>query len=98
MTASTFPALVQRFFTEHLTSQMEASPNTVAAYRDTFRLLLRYCHDSVGLHPTRLRIEDIDATLIGNFLLHIETVRDNSARSRNAGLDRDSLVLPLCRL
>jgi integrase/recombinase XerD len=41
MTAATFPALLQRFFTERLCTQMNASPNTIAGYRDTFRLLLR---------------------------------------------------------
>jgi integrase/recombinase XerD len=40
MTTSTLPALIQQFFTDRLCTQMAASPNTIAAYRDTFRLLL----------------------------------------------------------
>ena len=42
MSTATFPTLLQRFFTERLCTQMEASPNTIAGYRDTFRLLLRF--------------------------------------------------------
>jgi len=45
MTASTFPALLQRFFTDRLCTQMEASAHTIAGYRDTFRLLLRFASE-----------------------------------------------------
>lgn len=86
MTASTFPALLQRFFTERLGTQMNASPNTIAGYRDTFRLLLRYAESRLGRPPTRLAVEDIDADLVTDFLVHIETERQNGARSRNTRL------------
>jgi integrase/recombinase XerD len=86
MTASTFPALLQRFFADHLSTQMEASANTIAGYRDTFRLLLRFASEQRGKTPTRLRIEDLDADLIADFLVHVETARRNSARSRNTRL------------
>ena len=86
MTASTFPALLQRFFTERLGTQMNASPNTIAGYRDTFRLLLRYAERRLGRPPTRLAVEDIDADLVTDFLVHIETERQNGARSRNTRL------------
>jgi site-specific recombinase XerD len=86
MSASTFPALLQRFFTERLCTQMNASPNTIAGYRDTFRLLLRFAQDKCGRPPTRLKVEDIDADLIAAFLTHIEADRGNSARSRNTRL------------
>jgi integrase len=65
---------------------MEASANTVAGYRDTFRLLLRFASEQRRKAPTRLRIEDLDAELIGNFLVHVETARQNGARSRNTRL------------
>ncbi len=84
--ASTFPALLQRFFTDRLCTQMEASANTVAGYRDTFRLFLRFAGEQRGKEPTRLRIEDLDADLVADFLLHVETTRRNSARSRNTRL------------
>lgn len=86
MTASTFPALLQCFFTDRLCIQMEASANTIAGYRDTFRLLLRFASEQRGKAPTRLGIEDLDAELIADFLVHVETARRNGARSRNTRL------------
>ena len=58
MTTTTLPALIQQFFTDRLCTQMEASPNTIAGYRDTFRLLLRFASEQTGRAPTKLRIED----------------------------------------
>lgn len=80
------PALIQRFFTERLCAQMEASPHTIAGYRDTFRLLLRYASERTGRVPTRLKVEDLDCDLVGEFLTHVETERGNTARSRNTRL------------
>ena len=80
------PVYVQRFFTERLATQLHASPNTVASYRDTFRLLLRYAADRLKREPTQLQIADIDAELIGSFLTFVETRRGNVARSRNTRL------------
>ncbi len=86
MTDMTLAVLLQQFFTERLCTQMQASPHTIAGYRDTFRLLLRFASTELGRPPTRLAIEDLDADLIGKFLTHIETTRSNSARSRNTRL------------
>jgi integrase/recombinase XerD len=86
MTASTFPALLQRFFTDRLCTQMEASANTIAGYRDTFRLLLRFASERRGKAPTKLAIEDLDADLVADFLVHVEAARRNGARSRNTRL------------
>lgn len=86
MTATSFPALLQRFFTERLCTQMEASRHTVAGYRDTFRLLIRFASAQCGKLPTKLEIEDLGADLIADFLVHVETARGNAARSRNTRL------------
>jgi integrase/recombinase XerD len=86
MTGIAFPALLQRFFIERLCTQMEASRHTVAGYRDTFRLLIRFASARSGKPPTRLGIADLDAEVIGDFLVHIETSRGNGARSRNTRL------------
>ena len=86
MHAATFSTLLQRFFTDRLCTQMEASANTIAGYRDTFRLLLRYAGDRLCVPPTKMRIEDLDADLIADFLVHVETIRRNGARSRNTRL------------
>ncbi len=86
MSGSTLPALLQRFFTDRLCTQMEASGHTIAGYRDTFRLLLRFASEQRRRVPTKLGIEDLDVDLIGNFLLDVETTRRNGARSRNTRL------------
>ena len=86
MTAAALPALIQRFFTDRLCVQLEASPHTVAGYRDTFRLLLRYASTRHGKPPVKLTVGDIDADLVADFLVHTETARGNGARSRNTRL------------
>lgn len=77
---------LQAFFTERLIAQRHASGHTVAAYRDTFRLLLAFAEDRTGTAPSKLRVADLDAELIGAFLDHLETDRSNSVRTRNARL------------
>lgn len=83
---TTLPSLIQRFFTDRLCTQLGASPNTIAAYRDTFRLLLRFATQQTGKPPTKLTLEELDVTLVADFLTHMEDKRGNSARSRNARL------------
>ena len=58
---------LQAYFTERLITQRDASPQTIAAYRDTFRLLLRFAQKQTGKQPFQLDIEDLDAPLIGAF-------------------------------
>jgi integrase/recombinase XerD len=77
---------LEAFFTERLTRQKNASPNTIASYRDCLRLLLRFVQDTTGTPPSKLRIEDLDAPIIGAFLDHLERDRGLSAASRNTRL------------
>ncbi len=77
---------LQAFFTQRLTGQRQASANTVAAYRDAWRLLLRYAQDRTGRQPCQLDLADLDAPFIAGFLDHLEQDRGNSARTRNARL------------
>ena len=79
------PAL-QAYFTERLITQRSSSPETIAAYRDAFRLLLRFAQEQTGKQPFELDIDDLDAPLIGSFLKHLEHDRGNSPRTRNARL------------
>jgi integrase/recombinase XerD len=74
---------LQAFFTERLISQRNSSPQTVASYRDTFRLLLAFAAKQTGKQPCELDIDELDAPLIGSFLNHLEHERGNSARTRN---------------
>ena len=84
--APSFPPLLQRFFTERLMQQRRASPHTIASYRDTFRLLLRFAQTRLGTPPTQLAFEQIDAPLIAAFLDELESGRKIAARSRNLRL------------
>jgi integrase/recombinase XerD len=79
------PAL-QAWFTERLITQRNSSPETIAAYRDAFRLLLRFAQEQTGKQPFELGIDDLDAPLIGAFLTHLEADRGNGPRTRNARL------------
>jgi site-specific recombinase XerD len=78
--------LLERFFTDRLLHQRQVSPHTVASYRDTFRLLLKFAHERLSTPPARLSFEAVDAPLIGAFLDHLEKTRGVSARSRNLRL------------
>lgn len=78
--------LLERFFTDRLLRQRQASPHTIASYRDTFRLLLKFTHARLHTPPARLRFEAVDAPLISAFLDHLEQTRRVSVRSRNLRL------------
>jgi site-specific recombinase XerD len=75
--------ILEAFFTDRLMTQRAATPHTIASYRDTFKLLLGYLHTQTGKLPSQLDLTDLDATTIGGFLTHLETVRGNSAATRN---------------
>jgi integrase len=76
-------ASLQAYFTDRLIVQRSASPNTIAAYRDTFRLLLRFATGRAGTPPNELDIAQFDAPLIAAFLDHLEHQRRNTVATRN---------------
>jgi site-specific recombinase XerD len=77
---------LEAFFTSRLINEKGVSPHTIAAYRDTFRLLLSFAHEHNGKQPAALELEDLDAPVIAAFLDHLEHQRGNSPRTRNARL------------
>lgn len=83
---TTLAPTLQAFFTDRLIRQRHASPHTIAAYRDTLRLLLNYAASRTGAPPSRLSIDQLDAPMVGAFLDHLEHERSNSVRTRNARL------------
>jgi integrase len=83
---SSLAPTLQAFFTDRLLCQRRVSPNTIASYRDTFRLLLSFAQQQTGKPPARLELSDLDATLIGAFLEQLESERGNSTRTRNIRL------------
>ena len=77
---------LQAFFTDRLIGQRQASPHTIAAYRDTLRLMLVFASALRRTEPSKLQIDDLDAPLVGGFLDHLENQRQNGVRTRNARL------------
>ena len=86
MTGADFPLLLAAFFTQRLMQQRQASPHTIASYRDSFRLLVRYVQRELGKPPTDLALDDLDTDFLGAFLTHLETERGNDPRTRNTRL------------
>jgi site-specific recombinase XerD len=87
MTAATsLSPLLQRFFTQRLMQERRVSPHTIASYRDTFRLFLKFTQQRLHKSPSALVVEEIDAPLIVAFLDHLEKQRGLSVRSRNLRL------------
>ena len=92
MTTMALPALVQKFFTDRLYTQMEASTHTIASYRDTFRLLLKFSGEKTGKTPTALSVDDLDVEMIGVFLDDIENIRKKTVPGAGIhGLQRSDL-------
>jgi site-specific recombinase XerD len=83
---TTLAPTLQAFFTDRLVRQRQASPHTIAAYRDTWRLLLSFANQRARKPASKLAVADLDAPLIGDFLHHLEQDRGNSPRTRNARL------------
>lgn len=77
---------LQAFFTDRLIAQKQASAHTIAAYRDTIRMLLTFAATQTSKAPSDLDVEDLAAPLIGAFLEHLEHERGNTIRTRNARL------------
>ena len=81
-----FAALLQRFFCERLINQQNVSSRTVAAYRDTFRLFLKFIQERTHLWPSELTFQMVDTESVLAFLRYLEEKRGNCVRTRNARL------------
>ena len=78
--------ILQSFFTDRLVIQRQASPATIAAYRDTFRLLLGWLAATTGTQPSTVDLGQLDVTVISAFLTYLQDERGNSTTTRNARL------------
>ena len=85
-TQASFAPLLERFFTQRLMQQRQASPHTISSYRDTFRQFLKFIQQRLQKPPSRLNFEEIDAPLIVAFLDELEKRQRLSVRSRNLRL------------
>ena len=86
MNSAGLASLLQRFFTQRLLEQQGVSSDTVASYRDTFRLLLRFATQHLGRTPCKLLLDELDGIFIEKFLRYLELDRNNSVRTRNTRL------------
>ncbi len=97
MSTQLAPAM-EAFFTDRLLSQKRVSPNTIASYRDTFRLLLTFIQERTGTRPASLELTQLDASMIGAFLEYLEAERGNSPRTRNVRLGAIHSFFHYCAL
>jgi site-specific recombinase XerD len=81
-----FGVLLERFFTQRLMQQRQASAHTIASYRDTFKMLLQFVQKRLRKAPSALALDDIDAPLVMAFLDEMERARGITARTRNLRL------------
>jgi integrase/recombinase XerD len=78
--------MLQAFFVQRLIRERNASPNTIAAYRDTIKLLVGFAATRTQREPAQLDIADLDADAVAAFLDQLQSERGNSVRTRNARL------------
>ena len=90
-------SLIERYFTERLMRQRDVSANTIASYRDTFRLLFTFAQARLRKPPSALSLNDLDAAFIGAFLTDLETTRGAGAKTRNLRLTLSARSLGSCR-
>ena len=83
MKPTDFAMRLTNFLGQYLPSQKNVSPNTVKAYRDAFTVLLRYCRDEQKVQPEKITLDALNASLVLNFLSHVETGRNCCTRTRN---------------
>jgi len=84
--ATDFAVFLRRFLTSYLAGLRGCSPNTIASYRDTFKLLISWFRDERQVPPGRLTLDRIDAAAVTGFLNWLETGRHNSISTRNQRL------------
>jgi site-specific recombinase XerD len=84
--ATDFAVFLRRFLTGHLAGLRGCSPNTIASYRDTFKLLISWFRDERSIPPGKLTLDCIDAAAVTGFLNWLETERHNSISTRNQRL------------
>jgi len=82
----TFSYLVTRFFVSHLANERNLTENTIASYSDCMRLLIDYACTHLKVTVDKLKTEMFTRDLVLGFLDSLESVRNNSAATRNQRL------------
>src|SRR5438552_16200200 len=96
MKPTDFSIHVTNFLTHYLAAQRNLSPNTIKAYRDVFTLLLRFCRDGRGIAPEKLRLEQIDVSLVEAFLDHFGDPKKIFATYAKPSACHFARILPIC--
>jgi integrase/recombinase XerD len=78
--------LITSFLREHMPIEQGCSPRTCETYAHAFRLLFIFASKRLGIKPSQICVEQIDAALILDFLSHLEKRRGNCAATRNGRL------------
>jgi integrase/recombinase XerD len=78
-----FQSLLQRYFLERMMNQQKLSPCTIQAYKDTFRIFLKYMHDECGTKAVSIKIKTINADTVIEFLNYLEKNRKNKCKTVN---------------
>jgi integrase/recombinase XerD len=92
--ATDFAVSLRRFLTSYLAGLRGCSPNTIASYRDTFKLLIAWFRDERSVPPGRLTLDHIDASAVTAFLGWLQEERHNSISTRNQRL---AAISSFCR-
>lgn len=79
-------AHIEAFLREHLARHRGASQHTCDSYASSFQFLFEFASRKIGVAPSALMLEQLDAPLVSTFLEHLETTRRNSAETRNVRL------------
>jgi len=90
---NTLAAALQQYFTSYARAQRDLSPNTIAAYRDTWRLLITHLTGTLGVPARKIDFQALDAGRVTAFLDHLEHSRGNSVSTRNTRLTAIRAVL-----
>ncbi|WP_114906522.1 tyrosine-type recombinase/integrase [Ornithinimicrobium murale] len=90
---NTLALALQQYFTSYAQAQRDLSPNTIAAYRDTWRILIKHLTEVLGVNADEIDFDALTAELVTGFLDHLEQVRGNSVATRNARLTAIRAVL-----
>ncbi len=78
--------LLESYFRRSLIRQRNATPATVASYRDALRMLILFAAARLHKRPAMLALEDLDRDLVLAFLDELEEKRNNTVATRNARL------------
>lgn len=86
MKPTDFAMYLTKFLSNYLSVQKNLSKNTIHSYRDTFNLLIRYCHHEKSISPGKITLDLLSRELIKDFLDWLENERKCSISTRNQRL------------